>query len=279
MEQTIVNVTENGQFIRKFWNNCIGAGRACEGLRTEWQRQLKMSVNDCGFRYIRFHGLLCDEMGVYRRENNVEYYHYAYVDMLFDALLDMGIRPFVEFGFMPEALASGKGTQFWWRGNVTPPTDYDAWGRLLSDITQHWIERYGLEEVKKWYFEIWNEPDLHAFWHGTKSEYFQLYKVSVEAIKGVCGELRVGGPATSNFVPDERFDGEVEDFGAHKTNLVENLQSLEWKGTWIDDFLRFCEAERLQVDFVSTHPYPTDFALDGQDGRGNMRGRSRYVNL
>lgn len=272
-----VSARENGKKMIKYWNTCIGAGRAGEGLRAVWQKQLQMAVRECGFQYIRFHGLLCDEMGVYRREGEREFYNYAYIDMLFDALLEMGIRPFVEFGFMPEAMAGGDGTQFWWKGNVTPPADYEAWGRLLDGLVRHWIERYGLEEVEQWYFEIWNEADLHAFWHGTKSQYFRLYQTSVNAIKGVCDKLRVGGPATSNFVPDSRFDGEVEDVSAHKTNQVKDLQSLEWKGTWIADFLHFCETEHLPVDFVSTHPYPTDFAVDNQREGTGLKGRSRYV--
>lgn len=278
METIRVNAKENGKKMKKYWNTCIGAGRAGEGLRAVWQKQLQMTVRDCGFRYIRFHGLLCDEMGVYRKEGEKEFYNFAYIDMLFDALLGMKIRPFVEFGFMPEAMASGDGTQFWWKANVAPPVDYEAWGRLLAGLVRHWIERYGLEEVEQWYFEIWNEADLHAFWNGTKSQYFRLYQTSVNAIKGVCKRLRVGGPATSNFVPDSRFDGEVEDVSAHKTNQVEDLQSLEWKGTWIEDFLRFCETEHLPVDFVSTHPYPTDFAADNQREGTGLKGRSRYVN-
>ena len=99
------------------------------------------------------------------------------------------------------------------------------------------------------------------------------------AIKSVDGRLRVGGPATSNFVPDGRFDGETEDFSKHKTFLVEDLNTLEWKGVWIQEFLDYCAARLLPVDFVSTHPYPTDFALDGQDvpeGQpAELRGRSR----
>ena len=160
---------------------------------------------------------------------------------------------------------------------MTPPSDYDAWGRLLTNLVKHWIERYGLEEVRQWYFEIWNEADLHVFWNGTKTQYFKLYEVSAKAIKSVCEELRVGGPATSNFVPDERFDGEVENFSAHKTNLIDDLQSLEWRGTWIEAFLNFCEKENLPLDFISTHPYPTDFAVDGQAETGELKGRSRHV--
>lgn len=277
MEKKQISAKGKGMQYKKYWNTCVGAGRAAEGLRAKWQEQLETAVQECGFQYIRFHGLLCDEMGIYKKTEEKETYNYAYVDMLFDALLRMKIRPFVEFGFMPEDLASGEGTQFWWKGNVTPPKDYDAWGRLLENLIAHWVERYGIEEVQEWYFEVWNEPNLSAFWKGTKTQYFELYKVSAKAVKRVSEKLRVGGPATSNFVPDTRFDGETENFSVHKTHLVEDLQSLEWKGVWLEDFLEYCEKENLPVDFVSTHPYPTDFALDGQEGNQCMRGRSRYV--
>lgn len=281
MEKQVINTQIQGTFFKHFWNTCIGAGRACEGLRFDWQKQLKMTVTDCGFRYIRFHGLLCDEMGIYQKRNGVVFYNYTYVDMLFDSLLEARIRPFVEFGFMPDDLASGTGTQFWWKGNVTPPKDYDAWAKLLTNLISHWILRYGKAEVLNWYFEIWNEPNLYSFWNGTKSEYFHLYEVSVKAIKSLCPNLRVGGPATSNFVPDERFAKETEDFNQHKTHLVDNLQSLEWKGVWLEDFFNFCTSKKLPIDFLSTHPYPTDFALDGHDNLEadrKMKGRSRYVN-
>lgn len=274
-----LDATKPGTVYKHFWNTCVGAGRAFEGLRADWQEQLARAVEDCGSRYIRFHGLLCDEMDLFHREDGNVSYHYAYIDMLFDKLLQIGIRPFVELGFMPEDLASGCDTQFWWKGNVTPPKDYNLWAQMLSALVSHWLERYGEAEVSNWYFEIWNEPNLHAFWTGTKSQYFHLYEVSVKAIKAVCPSLRVGGPATSNFVPDERFDGETEDFGKHKTHLTDDLQTLDWKGVWMQDFLNFCSDRKLPLDFISTHPYPTDFALDGQQAAMDspvLKGRSRY---
>ena len=94
--------------------------------------------------------------------------------------------------------------------------------------------------MRNLYFEVWNEADLHAFWNGTKSQYFELYKVSAEAVKSVDPTLRVGGPATSNFVPDARFAGEVEDVSKHVTHMIEDLESLKWEGVWIDDFLKYC---------------------------------------
>lgn len=254
------------------WSKCVGAGRACEGLRAKWQEQLREAKKECGFEYIRFHGLLAEDMFVCQMVNGKLVYNWYYIDALYDFLLEIGVRPIVEFGFMPPVLASGTQTQFWWKGNVTPPKDFSQWGDLIYALVSHWKERYGLAEIRRWYYEVWNEPNLYGFWGGTKSEYFELYRHAAFAVKRVDAQLRVGGPATSNFVPDERFDGEREDFSKHLTHKVEDLDSLQWHGVWIEDFLHFCEQEQLPVDFVSCHPYPTDWALDGH---GKSRGRSR----
>ena len=254
------------------WSRCVGAGRACEGLRAAWQKQLVEARRECGFEYIRFHGLLAEDMFVCQRVNGKMVYNWYYIDALYDFLLQAGVRPVVEFGFMPPALASGNATQFWWKGNITPPKSYEQWAELIEALVRHWQERYGLEEIRRWYFEVWNEPNLSAFWSGTKREYFELYRHTALAVKRVDNHLRVGGPATSNFVPDGRFDGEREDTACQLTHKVDDLDSLSWHGVWIEDFLRFCAAENLPVDFVSCHPYPTDWALDGQ---GPSRGRSR----
>ncbi|MBE0601871.1 MAG: xylann 1,4-beta-xylosidase, partial [Firmicutes bacterium] len=128
------------------------------------------------------------------------------------------------------------------------------------------------EEVRSWYFEVWNEPNLKPFWDGSRSRYFELYRVTAQTIKAIDPHLRVGGPATSNFVPDARFDGEYENTDAHRTHQVDDLSSLNWHGVWIKEFLAFCQLEKLPVDFVSAHPYPTDFALDQT---GLCVGRSR----
>ncbi len=270
----MIDCKQKGTVLPHMWSMCIGAGRACEGLRAKWQEQLRQAVQECGFSYIRFHGLLAEDMFPVSIVDDQLHYNWTYIDQLYDALLEIPIRPIVALGFMPPALASGSTTLFWWRGNVTPPHDYCQWGALVKALTEHFVERYGLDEVRQWYFEVWNEPDLRAFWTGTKSQYFELYRVSVQAVKSVDSQLRVGGPVTSNFVPDERFDGETEDLSKHMTHLVEDIDTLSWHGVWIRDFLRFCEQNDLPLDFLSTHPYPTDFALDGHQ---DMKGRSRCV--
>ena len=253
--------------------NMISAGRAMEGLRTDWLKQLEMLQNNCHFNYIRFHGLLSDDMGVVIEKNGRIYYNFHFIDELFDRLLALGIRPFVELAFMPSLLASGKKTQFWYRANVTVPKDFRLWEDLISHLVRHLVDRYGLEEVEKWYFEVWNEANLDAFWAGTRSDYFRLYEASARAVKSVSEKLRVGGPATSNFVPDDRFKGEREDLAKQATLKCEDIDSLFWKPVWIEEFLYFVKKENLPLDFVSVHPYPTDFALD--DGSGTTKGRTR----
>jgi len=243
----------------------VGAGRANEGLRAGWLEQMKVVVEHCGFQYVRFHGLFHDDMFVYRETDGEAVYNFQYIDDLFDRLLEIGVRPFVEFGFCPKDLASGPETVFWWKGNTAPPKDYLKWSALIRSCAIHWIDRYGLDEVRKWYFEVWNEPNLKDFFHGTRKQYFELYKTTALTLKSVDSLLRVGGPATSNFVPDARFDGEKEDISCHAVvTKAEKLDLLEWRPVWIEPFLAYCSREKLPVDFVSTHPYPTDWPLDGK---------------
>jgi len=208
------------------FKECIGAGRANEGLRADWQDQLRVARRECGFKYIRMHGLLTDDMGVYKEDaHGNPIYNWQYIDRLYDFLLSIDVKPFVELSFMPNALASGSKTIFWWKGNVTPPKSYDKWGDLIRQLVTHFQERYGQDEVKSWYFEVWNEPDLHnGFFTGTKEDYFKLYAVTAQAIKSVSPDYRVGGPATA-------------------------------MGRWDQSFIDFCHSNNVALDFISTHTY------------------------
>lgn len=244
------------------WEYCVGAGRANEGLRADWQKQLKFVSETCGFKTIRFHGLFHDDMFVINIENDKIIYNWQYVDSLFDAILDCDMKPFVELGFCPTLLASDNKTQFWWKGNISPPKDYSKWKDLIENFVRHLQERYRNEEIETWNFEVWNEPNLGCFWSGTRSEYFELYKTSVDAIKGINKKLKIGGPTTSNFVPDDRFAGEREDITLQSTFTSSNIDEALWKPVWLEEFLTWCNNKKLPVDFISCHPYPTDFALD-----------------
>ena len=189
------------------WNRCVGAGRANEALRADWQAHFREAVDVLGVRYVRFHGLFHDDMFVYRATYGGGFappevlsepvITFSYVDMVFDAILDAGARPFVELGFMPRELATQTETLFWWKAHCSPPTDMAEWVRLVTATVTHWIERYGLDEVRQWPFEVWNEPNLVPhFWTGTRTEYFELYEATARALKAIDPQLKVGGPST-----------------------------------------------------------------------------------
>ncbi len=219
----------------------VGAGRANEGLRADWQQQLATVQKEIGFKYLRFHGLLCDDMGVYTEDSKGNpHYNFQYIDQLYDAMLALHIRPFVELSFMPGKLASGSSTIFWWKGNVTPPKSMEKWNGLIKALIEHWQERYGTAEISQWYYEVWNEPDLSGFWTGTREQYFDLYRNTATTIKSVCANCRVGGPASSG-------------------------DALE--PAW----LSFIARERVPADFESSHTYAvTHGALDADGNAGTV---------
>lgn len=256
------------------WNPCVGAGRAGEALRTSWMEQMELVHRECGFETVRFHGLFHDDMFVYRENPDGSItYNFQYIDEIFDRLLDMGVKPFIELGFMPQDLATTEKTVFWWKSNVSPPKDYQKWADLITAFVKHVVARYGIDECVTWYYEVWNEPNLAPFFDGTKSQYFELYRVTADAIKAIDPRLMVGGPSTSNFVPDARFDGEREDMSEHKiVTTAKDLDALDWKPVWLADFFTYCEENKLPVDFISCHPYPTDWAFD-EHGTGTKLTR------
>ena len=215
----------------------VGAGRAEEGLRADWQEQLATVQREIGFQYLRMHGLLNDEMGVYTedKQGNPQF-NFQYIDTLYDALLKLHIRPFVELTFMPSKLASGTSTIFWWKGNTSPPKDPAKWAALIRALIDHWKQRYGEAEITQWYYEVWNEPDIRGFWPYSLDEYFKLYKTTAEAVKAECPTCRVGGPASA--VP-------------YKAE---------------DEFEKWVAANHEPVDFIAVHAYGVNQGFLDADG-------------
>jgi xylan 1,4-beta-xylosidase len=272
--------------LRHVWNECLGAGRANEALRADWQAHFREAVDALGARYVRFHGVFHDDMFVYRVGDGGGFgpptpfaepvYTFSYVDKVFDAVLAAGARPFVELGFMPRDLATQTETVFWWKAHASPPRDMARWVELVTTTVRHWIERYGIEEVRAWRFEVWNEPNLVPhFWTGTRTQYFELYEATARAIKDIDADLVVGGPSTSVFVPDDRYAGETEDRSAEvATAEATDPDALDWKPVWIHEFVDWCATRGVPVDFLSTHLYPTDYAFDAS---GQGRPIERHV--
>lgn len=232
-EQTIVIPAEPVEI--PFHNHvdyCVGTGRMGLALSGEYQEQLRLVQEKIGFQYIRGHGLFCDDMAIYQEyeENGVKKaeYNFTYLDRVMDSYQRVGIRPFLELGFMPEKMARGRQTVFYWKGNVTPPVDYDRWTDMVQALFRHLIERYGRDEVLLWPVEVWNEPNLNIFWENADmEEYFRLFERTFRAVKEVDSGLLVGGPAVCGGTDE----------------------------LWIRRFMEFCREKKLDIGFVTRHHY------------------------
>ncbi|HEY3971797.1 MAG TPA: glycosyl hydrolase family 39 [Candidatus Sulfotelmatobacter sp.] len=217
-----------------FWEQMFGSGRAILVLRDSYRQDLRAVHQITDFEYVRFHAIFDDEVGIYDEDGEGKpVYDFSYVDQIYDGLLADGVKPFVEISFMPNKLAAAAKLQpFWYKPNVSPPKDWAKWDALIAAFVGHLIDRYGIDEVAAWYFEVWNEPNLD-FWAGEpkQSTYWELYDHTVLAIKKVNARLRVGGPATA-------------------------------QAAWVSPFLQHCTQNNIPVDFVSTHVYGNDSSTD-----------------
>lgn len=245
----VVDATAPARPLPHFWERMFGSGRAALSLRESYRDDLRAVRKITDVRYVRFHAILHDEIGLYSEDKKTDQpvYNFSYIDQVYDGLLANGVRPFVELSFMPEKLASNELRQsFWYRPFVSPPKDYARWDALMTALARHLIERYGIDEVSQWYFEVWNEPNLD-FWGGNprQSTYWTLYDHTARSLKAVDARLRVGGPATA-------------------------------QAAWVAAFIEHCRQEHVPVDFVSSHVYGDDTAKD-VFGTNEMISREHMV--
>jgi xylan 1,4-beta-xylosidase len=230
--QEVLNVDANANArpFPHFWEQMFGSGRAILSLRDSYREDLREVKQVTEFRYVRFHAILHDEVGAYDEdEHGNPVYNFSYVDQIEDGLLQKGVRPVVEISFMPRKLAAKEAIHpFWYKQNVAPPKSYERWDDLIRRMAQHFVDRYGVDEVAQWYFEVWNEPNID-FWAGEPKQatYFELYDHTARALKSVSPRLRVGGPATA-------------------------------AAAWVPEFLEHAAKEHVPVDFVSSHGYADD---------------------
>ena len=216
-----------------FWEQMFGSGRAVLSLRDDYRKDLAAVHQATGFRYVRFHGIFDRDVGLVQRGNDGKIsYNFSYIDQIYDGLLAQGVKPYVELGFMPLDLSSepSKHHSFWYQPNVMPPKSYAEWDAMIRAFAKHLIDRYGIDEVASWYFEVWNEPNID-FWGGEpkQSTYFELYDHTARALKSVSPRLRVGGPATA-------------------------------QAAWVPAFLAHVQKAGVPIDFVSSHVYGDDTA-------------------
>ncbi len=229
--------------LKRSWSLGANTCHAPLVMRSDLQAHLRRSQQELGFRYWRAHGTLSDDVSVFTRyPDGQTYYTFSGLKRILDAVLASGLKPFLELSFMPVDLSRDPSqTITHYRGPTAPPADFRRWEELISETARFLLATYGADELRTWYFEIWNEPNI-PFWTGTQDEYFQLYRHAARALKAVHPALRVGGPATA-------------------------------RGEWIADFLDDCARHQAPVDFVSTHVYPSDVAfVDSAEGEVKLLG-------
>ncbi len=235
MRKLQIDVQGTRKPLDRFFDHCVGAGRAGEMLRAQTLEQLSTLQESCHFRYLRFHGLLSDDMAVCREDEKGKLlFNWQYIDLVMDEMLKRGIRPVVELSFMPDCLKSGDKTVFWWKGNITPPADRSRWRQLIGALVRHFTARYGTAEVRRWYFEVWNEPNMDMFFAGSRADYFTLYDDTVAEVKAVDAAYLVGGPATAGLI----------------------------EGAWVPEMIEHCVQTGAPIDFISTHSYGVEGAFD-----------------
>lgn len=222
----------------KHWQFSVGSAHATYALRKDYFDQLKKVREELGIERVRFHGIFGDDMHTYHKATDILPIPFGggYTEQSFrqcavayDNILSAGMKPFVELSFMPKYLAKKRTRgMFFYKPCISPPKDYRKWYEYIQSFIRFLVGRYGEEEIRQWYFEVWNEPDLRIpFFAGTQKEYFRLYEVTARAIKDVDSSLTVGGPSTSG-------------------------------SKWTEEFLQYCKENKVPVDFVSTHQYAGD---------------------
>ncbi|MBO9707899.1 MAG: beta-xylosidase [Caulobacter sp.] len=232
----VLDVSAAKKPVDRFFDLSVGSDYPGTLLREDSLSQLKIAADELGFRYVRFHAVFHDVLGTVKKgPDGAITYDWTKLDQLYDRLLAMGVKPFVELGFTPEAMKTSDLTIFYWKGNTSHP-QFGPWANLIDAFVRHVRARYGEAEVRSWFFEVWNEPNLDGFWEKADQKvYFDLYALTSKTIKAIDPTLRVGGPSTAG-------------------------------AAWVPELLAYCKANGAAIDFVTTHTYGVDGGFLDENG-------------
>jgi xylan 1,4-beta-xylosidase len=228
--------SEKPQAFRHSWEELANIDQFHWMTRADVLEQLEMAHDELGVRHVRAAGMFDDKMRVwaygpdqfhFKQQDRFLRTNYQIIDYVMDRLLKKGVRPMYTTCFMPSRMANGE-SLLWDRSYSNPPKDHDEWKDFVTQSVRHAYDRYGADEVRQWYFEVWNEPNLNPpFFAGTQEDFFKLWSVAFHAIKAVDPQLRVGGPSTA-------------------------------RGDWCGELLDFARKDGSPPDYIITHCYNND---------------------
>lgn len=225
---------------------CVGSTR--DLLFSEVQDMLRQLQKEMPFEYVKFHGLLSDDMMVYDElPDGTPILSFTFIDKVLDFLISIGLKPLIQLSFMPKALASDKEkTSFFMQYNTSPPKDINKWVYLVTSLTKHLIDRYSLNEVLKWPFCVWNEPDTSPEMFGFKDNisFYNFYKATYFALKQIDKRIIVGSPSLL-FLLDDPLN-------------------------WYYPFFEYCYTNNCLPDFLNIHYYDDDIEMMAKTPANNV---------
>lgn len=227
-----INATLNKKKLRHCFKTFTGVGRAKELLMEQVRTELATLQREVGFQYVKFHGILDDSMMLYNEDRSGNpYLTFHYVDEILDFLMSINLKPLIQFSFMPKLLAKNpSNTIFYHPSIISEPNDREKWRFLISELTRHIIDRYGLEEVRSWLFTFWNAPyTSYVFGFDTDDTVYELYKITYDCVKKCDSKLMFGAPS----------------YGSIDFHISEYY-----------DFLERCFNGNCPPDFYNIHCYP-----------------------
>lgn len=227
----------------------LSLGRAYACLRSEVQEQIRMTIHDYPFDYLRIRDIFSDDLYIYyEKENSEPLYNWASLDTVFDFILSVGLKPFPEIGYMPAMLASKKQYANWqYHPNISQPKSLQKWKLLILDFLRHYIGRYGIRELRSWYFDFWTDPDLkikNPYWNESMEAFFEFYLVTWQAFHETDPDLQLGSPSFSSI----------------------------YGFPWYESFFSFCNEHFIRPAYISAHLY----GCEGEFSKDLMEDTSYY---
>lgn len=230
---------EKGTQLKHSWAGLGNIDQMRWIMRRDMQEQLAMCKEEIGLKHVRAIGIFDDPMWVYgkdpanytnREKRGLKRNNWRVPFYIYDSLLSIGISPMVTTCFIPDEIASTEQVSMDTKVNISPPKDWNQWEGFVKDFVKNMVDHYGIEIVRNWYFEVWNEPNLTSFWMGGKDGYFKMYQIVYNAVKSIDPSLKVGGPSTAHTV-------------------------------WINDILEFGQKNNCTPDYIIGHIYNNDSAV------------------
>lgn len=268
VDEIIVDTRGKRQKITQHWKRIINAGYARDLLDGGRQRELSYLQEKIGFEYIRIKGVLDDDMCILREDmNRCHVLNYAYIDEVLDLILSMKGRPMLEFSNMPRILARDSTVVSMRFSIASYPADVGQWAGLIRKLTEHFVQRYGIGQVRRWLFTPCLPPDYIDLGIFSEEEYEQLYTAGYRAVKSVCENLLVCGPGCVDYqkhlrpfiqlckrnhcVPEvltfHSYASVAADMEENGLNLIENNQSFSYAVSRDEDFLRHAVREIRKI--------------------------------